>query len=87
MVGLDDWPGLRHAINGTGATDQQFAFLSSTGATYYRSIAAKNDAWTRDSVWGSLRDEAPPVPKEQIKPGGGPGFRRELGPELGRRIW
>ncbi|RDX55992.1 hypothetical protein OH76DRAFT_1460658 [Lentinus brumalis] len=78
-VGLDDWPGLRHAINGTGATDQKFAFHSSTGATYYRSIAAKNDAWTRDSVWGSLRDEAPPVPKEQIKPGGGPGFRRELG--------
>ncbi|TBU35121.1 peptide N-acetyl-beta-D-glucosaminyl asparaginase amidase A-domain-containing protein [Dichomitus squalens] len=84
-VGMDDWPGLRHAINGTGATDQQFAFTTSSGQTYFRSIAAKNDAWVRDSVWGSLQDEEPPVPKEQIFPGGGPGFRRMVGPGIVRR--
>ena len=86
-VGMDDWPGLRHAINGTGETEQQFAFTTSTGETYYRNVAAKNDAWVRDVVWGSLRDAEPPVPKEQIFPGGGPGFRRMLSPGLGRRAW
>ncbi|KAI0825199.1 peptide N-acetyl-beta-D-glucosaminyl asparaginase amidase A-domain-containing protein [Trametes gibbosa] len=82
-VGMDDAPGLRHAINGTGATDQQFAFTTDGGETYFRRIAAKNDAWVRDEVWGTLRDAEPPVPKEQIVPGGGPGFRRSLG--TGRR--
>lgn len=82
-VGMDDAPGLRHAINGTGATDQQFAFTTDSGASYYRRIAAKNDAWLRDEVWGTLRDAEPPVPKEQIFPEGGPGFRRSLG--RGRR--
>ncbi|KAI0639283.1 peptide N-acetyl-beta-D-glucosaminyl asparaginase amidase A-domain-containing protein [Trametes polyzona] len=82
-VGMDDAPGLRHAINGTGATDQQFAFTTDGGETYFRRIAAKNDAWVKDEVWGTLRDEEPPVPREQVFPGGGPGFRRELG--LGRR--
>lgn len=75
---MDDAPGLRHAINGTGATDQQFAFTTDEGATYFRRIAAQNDAWVRDEVWGTLRDAEPPLPREQIFPGGGPGFRREL---------
>ena len=85
---MDDWPGLRHAINGTGATDQQFAFTASSGETYFRSLAAQDDAWVRDAVWGSLRDAEPPVPKEQLFPGGGPGFRRDvvgMGSRLGRR--
>ena len=73
---MDDAPGLRHAINGTGATDQQFAFKSSTGETYFRDIAAKNDGWVRDSVWGTLKELEPPVPKSQIFEGGGHGFRR-----------
>ncbi|OJT11056.1 Peptide-N4-(N-acetyl-beta-glucosaminyl)asparagine amidase A [Trametes pubescens] len=77
-VGMDDAPGLRHAVNGTGATDQQFAFTTDGGETYFRRIAAQNDAWLRDEVWGSLRDAEPPLPKEQIFPGGGPGFRRSL---------
>ncbi|KAH9857894.1 peptide N-acetyl-beta-D-glucosaminyl asparaginase amidase A-domain-containing protein [Lenzites betulinus] len=72
-VGMDDAPGLRHAINGTGATDQQFAFTTDSGETYFRSIAAKNDAWLRDEVWGTLRDAEPPVPKQQIFPGVGRG--------------
>ena len=72
---MDDAPGLRHAINGTGTTDQQFAFKSSTGETYFRDIAAKNDGWVRDSVWGTLKELEPPVPS-QIFEGGGHGFRR-----------
>ncbi|CAL1696075.1 unnamed protein product [Somion occarium] len=77
-VGMDDTPGLRHAINGTGATDQQFAFSSTSGETYFRDIAAKNDGWLRDSVWGTLKASEPPVPKNQIFEGGGHGFRRSL---------
>ncbi|KAI0651735.1 peptide N-acetyl-beta-D-glucosaminyl asparaginase amidase A-domain-containing protein [Trametes meyenii] len=77
-VGMDDAPGLRHAINGTGATSQRFAFTTDSGESYFRRIAAKNDAWVRDDVWGTLRDAEPPVPREQIFSGGGPGFRRSL---------
>ncbi|KAJ7456451.1 peptide N-acetyl-beta-D-glucosaminyl asparaginase amidase A-domain-containing protein [Mycena latifolia] len=76
-IGMDNWPGLRHAINGTGATDQKFAYVDGRGETYFRDIAAKNDGWVRDTVWGSLCDANPPVPPHQIfGPGGGPGFRR-----------
>ena len=88
-VGMDDWPGLRHAINGSGATDQRFAFTASSGETYFRDIAARDDAWVRDAVWGSetLRTAEPPVPPEQIFPDGGPGFRRrELPARLGQRM-
>ncbi|KAI0374289.1 hypothetical protein BV20DRAFT_961408 [Pilatotrama ljubarskyi] len=85
-VGMDDAPGLRHAINGTGATDQDFAFTTDSGESYFRRIAAKNDAWLRDEVWGTLRDAEPPVPKEQIFPGGGPGFRRALGGRARRAV-
>ncbi|KAJ6569612.1 peptide N-acetyl-beta-D-glucosaminyl asparaginase amidase A-domain-containing protein [Mycena capillaripes] len=75
-IGMDNWPGLRHAINGTGATDQTFAYVDGRGETYFRDVAAKNDGWVRDTVWGSLRDANPPVPANQIfGPGGGPGFR------------
>ncbi|KAF7340114.1 Peptide-n4-(N-acetyl-beta-glucosaminyl)asparagine amidase a [Mycena venus] len=28
QIGMDNWPGLRHAINGTGATDQTFAICA-----------------------------------------------------------
>ncbi|KAK7064714.1 peptide N-acetyl-beta-D-glucosaminyl asparaginase amidase A-domain-containing protein [Favolaschia claudopus] len=78
-IGMDNWPGLRHAINGTGATDQTFAYVDGRGESYFRDVAAKNDGWVRDRVWGTLRDANPPVPKEQIfGPGGGPGFRRDL---------
>ncbi|KAJ7642299.1 peptide N-acetyl-beta-D-glucosaminyl asparaginase amidase A-domain-containing protein [Mycena rosella] len=59
-IGMDNWPGLRHAINGTGATDQTFAYVDGRGETYFRDIAAKNDGWVRDTVWGSLRDANPP---------------------------
>ncbi|KAJ7922958.1 peptide N-acetyl-beta-D-glucosaminyl asparaginase amidase A-domain-containing protein [Mycena leptocephala] len=76
-IGMDNWPGLRHAINGTGATDQTFAYVDGRGETYFRDVAAKNDGWVRDTVWGTLRDANPPVPRNQIfGPGGGPGFRR-----------
>lgn len=73
---MDDAPGLRHAINGTGATDQQFAFSSASGESYFRDIAAMNDGWVRDTVWGTLKKLEPPVPKGQIFKGGGHGFRR-----------
>ncbi|RDB29168.1 Peptide-N4-(N-acetyl-beta-glucosaminyl)asparagine amidase A [Hypsizygus marmoreus] len=77
QIGMDNWPGLRHAINGSGTTDQTFAYVDGRGETYFRDIAAKNDGWVRDRVWGTLRDGNPPVPKNQIfGPGGGPGFRR-----------
>ncbi|KAG5654277.1 hypothetical protein H0H81_005126 [Sphagnurus paluster] len=77
QIGMDNWPGLRHAINGTGATDQTFAYIDGRGETYFRDVAAKNDGWVRDRVWGTLRDANPPVPRNQIfGPGGGPGFRR-----------
>ncbi|KAI0793389.1 peptide N-acetyl-beta-D-glucosaminyl asparaginase amidase A-domain-containing protein [Abortiporus biennis] len=75
-VGMDDAPGLRHAINGTGATDQKFAFRLSSGESYFRDIEARNDGWVRDTVWGSLKNLEPPVPMNQILPGGGHGFRR-----------
>ncbi|KAJ7293861.1 peptide N-acetyl-beta-D-glucosaminyl asparaginase amidase A-domain-containing protein [Mycena rebaudengoi] len=76
-IGMDNWPGLRHAINGTGATDQKFGYVDGRGETYFRDVAAKNDGWVKDTVWGSLRDANPPVPRNQIfGPGGGPGFRR-----------
>lgn len=78
-VGMDDWPGLRHAINGSGATDQQFAYTDTTGASYFRALAAANDGWVRDAAWGTLRDANPPVPRSQLCPSGGPGFRRMLG--------
>lgn len=76
---MDNWPGLRHAINGTGATEQSFSYADGRGQTYFRDIAAKNDGWVRDTVWGTLRDANPPVPSDQIfGPGGGPGFRRTV---------
>ncbi|KIY64392.1 hypothetical protein CYLTODRAFT_401965 [Cylindrobasidium torrendii FP15055 ss-10] len=74
-IGMDDWPGLRHAINGTGETTQEFAYIDGRGETYFRDAGAKNDGWTHDLVWGTLRDADPPVPDKQIfGPGGGPGF-------------
>jgi hypothetical protein len=77
---MDDWPGLRHAINGTGATEQTFAYVDGRGESYFRDVAARNDGWVRDAVWGTLRDANPPVPRNQIfGPGGGPGFRRMVG--------
>ncbi|KAK0456900.1 peptide N-acetyl-beta-D-glucosaminyl asparaginase amidase A-domain-containing protein [Armillaria borealis] len=76
-IGMDDWPGLRHAINGTGETEQTFAYVDGRGATYFRDIAAKNDGWVHDRVGGTLRDANRPVPDNQIYgPAGGPGFRR-----------
>ncbi|KAK0506502.1 peptide N-acetyl-beta-D-glucosaminyl asparaginase amidase A-domain-containing protein [Armillaria luteobubalina] len=76
-IGMDDWPGLRHAINGTGETEQTFAYVDGRGATYFRDIAAKNDGWVHDRVGGTLRDANRPVPDNQIYgPVGGPGFRR-----------
>lgn len=76
---MDDWPGLRHAINGTGSTKQTFAYVDGRGQTYFRDIQAKNDGWVKDDVWGTLRDANPPVPREQIfGPKGGPGFRRTV---------
>ncbi|KAJ6573981.1 peptide N-acetyl-beta-D-glucosaminyl asparaginase amidase A-domain-containing protein, partial [Mycena vulgaris] len=80
-IGMDNWPGLRHAINGTGATDQTFAYVDGRGETYFRDIAAKNDGWVKDTVWGSLREANPPV--QQISgSGGGPGFRRMVNRRL-----
>ncbi|KAG6840849.1 hypothetical protein C0991_003719 [Blastosporella zonata] len=77
QIGMDNWPGLRHAINGTGDTNQLFAYVDGRGETYFRDIVAKNDGWVSDDVWGTLRDTNPPVPRQQIfGPGGGPGFRR-----------
>ncbi|KAG7090698.1 hypothetical protein E1B28_009792 [Marasmius oreades] len=79
-VNMDDWPGLRHAINGSGATEQTFAYADDRGETYFRDVATKNDGWVKDDVWGTLRDGNPPVPPNQIfGPGGGPGFRRNVG--------
>lgn len=76
---MDNWPGLRHAINGTGTTSQVFAYVDGRGETYFRDIAAKNDGWVSDKVWGSLRDANPPLPRTQISgPSGGPGFRRSV---------
>lgn len=77
-VGMDNWPGLRHAINGTGATDQVYGYLDAqTGDTYFRNMATKNDGWVRDEVWGTLKDSNPRLPPEQIwGPKGGPGFKR-----------
>ncbi|KAL0956183.1 hypothetical protein HGRIS_002343 [Hohenbuehelia grisea] len=78
-IGMDNWPGLRHAINGTGATEQTFAYTDARGESYFRDAATKNDGWVRDVVWGTLRDANPPVPRNQIfGQGGGPGFRRML---------
>lgn len=84
---MDDWPGLRHAINGTGETTQLFACIDDHKETYFRDVATKNDGWIRDNVWGTLKDENPPVPDEQIYgPDGGPGFRRDLdGRKLSRQ--
>ncbi|KAG9223229.1 hypothetical protein PLEOSDRAFT_1101341 [Pleurotus ostreatus PC15] len=77
QIGMDDWPGLRHAINGTGETTQLFAYSDGRGETYFRDVAAMNDGWVKDEVWGTLKDANPPVPRSQIfGPGGGPGFRR-----------
>ncbi|KAF9263063.1 hypothetical protein L218DRAFT_973246 [Marasmius fiardii PR-910] len=76
-VNMDDWPGLRHAISGSGATEQTFAYVDGRGETYFRDVATKNDGWVKDDVWGTLGEENPPVPPNQIfGPGGGPGFRR-----------
>lgn len=78
-VGLDNSPMLRHAINGSGNTIQNFAYVDGRGQTYFREIAAKNDGWIADNVWGTLRDANPPVPSNQIVgPAGGPGFRRRV---------
>lgn len=74
-VGLDAWPGLRHAVNGTGATDQTFAYVTGEGESYFRQLAAADDGWINDDVWGTLRDVERPVPNEQIwRNGSGPGF-------------
>jgi hypothetical protein len=73
---MDDWPGLRHAINGTGETSQTFAYTDGRGGSYYRDLAAKNDGWVSDAVWGTLKDANPAVPNSQIWPDGGPGFRK-----------
>ncbi|THU89445.1 hypothetical protein K435DRAFT_761136, partial [Dendrothele bispora CBS 962.96] len=79
FIGMDDWPGLRHAINGTGATEQTFGYIDERGATYFRDVATKNDGWVKDNVWGTLRDANPPVPANQIfGDRGGPGFRRSV---------
>ncbi|KAG7450728.1 uncharacterized protein BT62DRAFT_1001519 [Guyanagaster necrorhizus] len=76
-VGMDDCPGPRHAINGTGKTEQTFAYVDRRGATYFRDIVAKNDGWVHDRVGGTLRAANRPVPDNQIYgPDGGPGFRR-----------
>ncbi|TFK40918.1 peptide N-acetyl-beta-D-glucosaminyl asparaginase amidase A-domain-containing protein [Crucibulum laeve] len=76
-IEMDDWPGLRHAIRGTGSTNQTFAFIDGRGETYFRDISAKNDGWVKDHVWGTLREQNSPVPNEQLfGPNGGPGFRR-----------
>ncbi|KAL1755194.1 peptide N-acetyl-beta-D-glucosaminyl asparaginase amidase A-domain-containing protein [Schizophyllum commune] len=78
-IGMDDWPGLRHAINGTGATEQTLAYQDARGQTYFRDAATKNDGWVRDVVWGTLAGANPAVPREQIYgPEGGPGFRRDV---------
>ena len=74
---MDNWPGLCHAINGTGATDQTFAYVDGRGESYFRDVAVKKDGWVRDTVWGTLKDANPPVPSNQIfGTGGRPGFRR-----------
>jgi hypothetical protein len=74
-VGLDAWPGLRHAVNGTGATEQTFAYITEDGDSYFRQLAAMNDGWVGDTVWGTLRNVERPVPKAQIwRNGSGPGF-------------
>lgn len=76
-INMDDWPVLRHAINGTGETSQEYAYTDGRGQSYFRELSAKNDGWVYDNVWGSLRDGNPPVPPEQIwGPEGGPGFRK-----------
>lgn len=74
---MDDWPGLRHAISGSGRTAQTFAYIDERGETYFRDLEAKNDGWVADRVWGTLKEANPPVPDNQIfGPEGGPGFRR-----------
>ncbi|KAG9095272.1 hypothetical protein FRC06_009968 [Ceratobasidium sp. 370] len=73
-VGMDDAPGLRHAINGTGETVQSFGYGDVGGETYLRKSHAKNDGWVEDVVWGSLASMNPPV--NDTSPGGGAGFRR-----------
>ncbi|KAH7345423.1 peptide N-acetyl-beta-D-glucosaminyl asparaginase amidase A-domain-containing protein [Rhizoctonia solani] len=73
-VGMDDAPGLRHAINGTGETIQVFAYGDVAGETYYRKSHAKNDGWVSDKVWGTLASANPPV--KDTNPNGGSGFRR-----------
>ncbi|CAE6467831.1 unnamed protein product [Rhizoctonia solani] len=73
-VGMDDAPGLRHAINGTGETVQAFAYGDVAGETYLRKSHAKNDGWVSDRVWGTLANANPPV--KDTDPNGGSGFRR-----------
>ncbi|CAE6467104.1 unnamed protein product, partial [Rhizoctonia solani] len=73
-VGMDDAPGLRHAINGTGETIQAFAYGDVAGETYFRKSHAKNDGWVSDKVWGTLASANPPV--KDTNPNGGSGFRR-----------
>ncbi|CAE7184482.1 unnamed protein product [Rhizoctonia solani] len=73
-VGMDDAPGLKHAINGTGETMQAFAYGDIAGETYFRKSHTKNDGWVSDNVWGSLAGANPPV--KDTNPDGGSGFRR-----------
>lgn len=74
---MDDWPGLRHAVNGTGSTSMSFAYTDARLGTYYRDIAAKNDGWVHDKVWGTLAQRLPALPQWQISgPDGGHGFKR-----------
>ncbi|KAH7094206.1 peptide N-acetyl-beta-D-glucosaminyl asparaginase amidase A-domain-containing protein [Auriculariales sp. MPI-PUGE-AT-0066] len=86
-INMDDWPGLRHAINGTGKTSMTFAYADARLGTYYRAIAAKNDGWVRDTVWGTLASRLPALPKWQISgPDGGNGFKRSLGEPAPRHL-
>ena len=43
-VGMDDAPGLRHAINGTGETSQTFAYGDIAGEVSKHAIMSMGDA-------------------------------------------
>ncbi|KAJ7071566.1 peptide N-acetyl-beta-D-glucosaminyl asparaginase amidase A-domain-containing protein [Mycena amicta] len=82
-VWMDNWPGLRHAVNATGATQQTFAYVDARGETYFRDLAAEDDGWVRDSVWGTLRDANPPLPPSQFVSAEGNQKERMLRPLRG----